>query len=173
MSRVTRSVSEAHACASEGDQSGAFKPWLAVVLVLASMPYARIDLDVNMAEEAELWRLETGCASPRAPAMVDGLVPSWGIGVPLAQMNMEAGAAIVEADAAERQAQWQWPMVATAVPPTPVVVVASAPPLDMPSETVVAQAMTDGMEEESVPAVQMNSTVQAARQRVRGPSLSI
>ena len=27
-----------------------------------------------------------------AQTMVDGLVPSWDIGVPLAQMNMEAGA---------------------------------------------------------------------------------
>ena len=125
-------------------------------------------LDVNVAEEAELWRLERGCASPRTPPMVDGMVPSWGIGVPLAQMNMEAGAANEQADAAGQQAQWEWPMVAAASPPTPVVVVASAPPLDMPSQIVMAQAMTDGIEEESVPAAQISSTVQAARQRIRG-----
>ena len=125
MARVTRSASEAHTSASEREQSGAFKPWLVVLPGLAIMPYARIDVDVNMAEEAELWRLERGCASPRAPAMVDGMVPSWGIGVPLAQMNMEAGAANEQADAAGQQAQWEWPMVAAASPPTPVVVVAS------------------------------------------------
>ena len=32
--------------------------------------------------------------------------------------------------------------------------------------------MTEGIEKEPVPAVQMNSTVQAARQRVRGPTIS-
>ena len=174
MARVTRSASEAHASASEREQSGAFKPWLVVLLGLAIMPYiyARIDVDVNMAEEAELWRLERGCASPRAPAMVDGMVPSWGIVVPLAQMNKEAGAATVEADAAVRQVQWQWPMVAAAVPPTPVVVVASAPPLDIPCEVVMAQARTDATEEDADSAVQINSTVQAARQRVREPTIS-
>ena len=53
-----------------------FQACLAVVLVLAVMAYARIEVDVNMAEEAceeaELWRLERGCASPRArPAIVE------------------------------------------------------------------------------------------------------
>ena len=173
MGQVTLSEGCPHARRGERrDQSGAFKPWLPVGLVLAIMPYARIDVDVNMAEEAELWRMERGCASPRAPAMVDGMVPSWGIGVPLAQMNMEAGAANEQADAAGRQVQWQWPMVAAAVPPTPVVVVASAPPLDMPFEVVMAQARTDATEEDADSAVQINSTVQAARQCVRGPTIS-
>ena len=63
MPQVTRSASKAHSSASERVKSGAFEPWLAVLLGLAIMPYARIDLDVNMAEEAELWRLERGCAS--------------------------------------------------------------------------------------------------------------
>ena len=42
--------------ATERVQSGAFTPCLAVMHGLETMPYARIDLDVNMAEEAELWR---------------------------------------------------------------------------------------------------------------------
>ena len=64
MAHVTQSASEAHVSATERVQSGAFTPCLAVLHGLATMPYARIDLDVHMAEEAELWRLESqsGCA---------------------------------------------------------------------------------------------------------------
>jgi hypothetical protein len=124
--------------------------------MLGSMVHARIDVDVNTTEEAELFRLETGSASPLAPPMVDGVVRSWGIAMPLAQIDMEAGAADEEADAPGQPAQWQRPMNTVALSPTPVVVVALASPFD-------------GMEEKSVGAAEQNSTVQAARQRIRGP----
>jgi hypothetical protein len=79
--------------------------------------------------------------------------------MPLAQIDMEAGAADEEADAPGQPAQWQRPMNTVALSPTPVVVVALASPFD-------------GMEEKSVGAAEQNSTVQAARQRIRGPTLS-
>ena len=107
---ASRSHGSGHSVSEEGAldvqaSARAIGPWLVVGIVLAIMPYACIDLDVNVAEEAELWRLERGCASPRTPPMVDGMVPSWAIGVPLAQMNMEAGAANEQADAVGQQAK--------------------------------------------------------------------
>ena len=51
-----------------------------------------------MAEEAEMLRLERGSPSPRALTSVIGSMPSWALGVPLVQMNMEAGAASEEAE---------------------------------------------------------------------------
>ena len=67
----------------------------------------RIDVDMNLADEAELFRLESG-ASPSAATMIDGVVPSWGTAMPLAQMNMEAGAANGEADARAGQPVKLW-----------------------------------------------------------------
>ena len=156
MTQVSRSTSKAH---SRCRHFQAWKPWLEVALMLGSMVHARIDVDVNTTEEAELFRLETGSASPLAPPMVDGVVRSWGIAMPLAQIDMEAGAADEEADAPGQPAQWQRPMNTVALSPTPVVVVALASPFD-------------GMEEKSAGAAEQNSTVQAARQRIRGPTLS-
>ena len=127
MTQVSRSTSKAH---SRCRHFQAWKPWLEVALMLGSMVHARIDVDVNTTEEAELFRLETGSASPLAPPMVDGVVRSWGIAMPLAQIDMEAGAADEEADAPGQPAQWQRPMNTVALSPTPVVVVALASPFD-------------------------------------------
>ena len=78
-----------------------------MAIVLGVMPYACIDADVDMAEEAELRRLGRCCGSPSAPALGDGLLRSLGIGLSLAHMNAEAGAAKEHADAAAQPVQWQ------------------------------------------------------------------
>ena len=92
--------------------------------------------------------------------------------MPLAQMNMEAGAANGEADATGQPVQWIYTMATGALPSMPMVDVAAAPPCHMPIQVVMAQGVTDGMAEGPVSAIQTNSTVQAARQRIRGPTVT-
>ena len=95
MGQVTLSEGCPHARRGERTTSGSVEQVAAVAVALGCMAYPR---DVNMAEEAEMLRLERGSPSPRALTSVIGSMPSWALGVPLVQMNMEAGAASEEAE---------------------------------------------------------------------------
>ena len=120
-------------------------------MVLVAM--SRLMCDVDMAEEAELWRLEHGSSSPPSPGL---RMASW----PASRRSMEA---VVGPEVMERM---------------------DDEPSRMPVASAVLAAARAGVTDATVlmpvmPAVALassppplNSTVHAARRRVRGPTVT-
>ena len=116
---------------------------------------ARLMCDVDMTEQAELWRLECGEPSPRARATC--VAPAW---APCSPSEAHAGAearteAMVDAQAAAALGVGY----AGTVPAVTLVM-----PASVHSPAAVASAPSA--------APQRNSTVEAARARVRGPTMT-
>ena len=122
-----------------------------LLMVLVSM--SRLMCDVDMAEEAELWRLEHGSSSPLSPGL---RMASW----PASPRSMEAvvGPQVTEtmddepsrmpvASAVLAAARAGVTDATVLMPMMPAVALASSPP-------------------------PLNSTVHAARRRVRGPTVT-
>ena len=121
---------------------------LAFPTLLAAM--ARLMCDVNIAEEAELWRLENG-SSPRSPALCTA---SW----PSSPRSMEAAEG-TEVDSMDETRM-----------PAALAVLAAARAAEKAPTGMVLMPLMPGIALASAKPL-YNSTVQAARRRVRGPTV--
>ena len=129
----------------------------AVELLIIVQAMARLMCDVDMAEQAELWRLEGG-GSPREPTLLTG--SAWPPSSPseaAAEANMVEGAETIAHAMPESAAALA---VARAAAEPAAAAVLAAVPLGAPVKSV--QSTAQGR----------NSTVEAARARVRGPTLT-